>query len=70
MITGEAIIYLQSIDPQEPVFILRGQDQLTARTVLAWVDLAADAGVHPTKIDDALRCLITILDWPHKKVPD
>jgi len=71
MTAEEAILYLRNHVPANmPVFILLGEDQLAVRTILFWFDLAREAGCPNAKLEDVLRCLLEVLDWPTKKLPD
>lgn len=53
----------------EPIFTLRAQDVLAARTIRAWCGLALDAGVNLEKIAEAERCADAMDAWPDKKTP-
>jgi hypothetical protein len=41
------------IPDDEPVFTIRGQDQLAERVIYFWIREALDAGVNPEKIAQA-----------------
>jgi hypothetical protein len=54
----------------EPVFVLRAQDQLAADCVEKWAMLAELVGVNPDKIRDARDIVKAMREWPNRKVPD
>lgn len=56
--------------PEEPVFVLRGQDELSSQLVLAWADLAEKAGVRSGKVAEARRWAKEMANWPSRKLPD
>jgi hypothetical protein len=61
---------LPKIDPQEPIFVLRGQDVLAAKAVRDWASRALMAGCPPEKVREALKCAEEMEAWPNRKVPD
>lgn len=70
MIASQAIHYLHTIPPAEPVFVLRGQDSLAWRAVLEWALLAEKAGVKEEKVCGAIRAMHDMLNWERRKLPD
>lgn len=58
------------IPDDEPVFILRGQDQLAEEVVNFWADLAERAEVRSGKVADARLVAQEMAAWPTKKRPD
>ncbi len=65
-----AIEYLKQLPPEEPVFVLRAQDQLAARTVGVWATLAEQEGVRSGKVAGARDCSEEMSRWPTQKLPD
>ena len=66
---GRVTTEKKAIPEDEPVFLLRAQDQFAAETVLFYADLRRRAGdeegarqIH--KVADEMRA------WPVKKLPD
>lgn len=64
-----------TIPDDEPVFVIRGQDILAARTVAHWMDMAAEKGVNDTKLGLVAQHLKAIEDFQRAhpdrcKVPD
>jgi hypothetical protein len=55
--------------PDEPVFVLRGQDALAGDLVRAWADKAKEHGAAPGKVREA-RALAAQMDkWKPRKFP-
>lgn len=65
-----AIAYLQSMPPDEPVFVLRAQDRLAADVVDTWCDHAEIAGVRSGKVAEGRDCGRDMRAWPTTKTPD
>lgn len=61
---------IRRIPDEEPVFMLRGQDQLAPAIVRAWADAAEAAGVRSGKVADARRQADDMDQWQPKKLPD
>lgn len=57
-------------DPQEPVFVLRGQDRLAVPTVFFWAQLAEKSEVDMKKVSGAWRHAEAMAAWPKRKLPD
>lgn len=57
--------------PDEPVFVLRGQDVHAPYAVRQWAEAAAImlGNAHP-KVMEALRCADAMEKWPTQKLPD
>jgi hypothetical protein len=66
----EAQRLLRLQNPQEPVFVLRGQDALAPEVVLYWVALAIRHGVPDEKVQEARRWAEEMREWQPRKVPD
>ncbi len=54
----------------EPVFILRGQDRLSASLVELWANLALEHGCDGAKVADAQNLAAAMRRWPTRKFPD
>ena len=61
---------LENIGPNEPIFVLRGQDVLAPHVIEYWADLAHNAGAPAEKIAEARAIAMVMAAWPHRKVPD
>ncbi len=58
------------IPEDEPVFLIRGQDQVGAKTVRAWADLNEEHGGDP-KLTSLARQHADLMEaWPKKKKAD
>lgn len=61
---------IRLVPRDEPVFLIRGQDELGADVVRHWADLAGIAGASVTIVQSA-RAHAAVMDaWPVKKLPD
>ena len=58
------------IPADEPLFLLRGQDQFAAATVRHWADLTEAGGGDPEIVRTAREHADKMEAWPNKKVPD
>ena len=58
------------IPADEPVFLIRGQDEVGGNAVRAWVELAAQAGASPDILSLAFHQAEKMDAWPKKKTPD
>jgi len=57
--------------PDEPVFILRGQDFHAPFAVRRWAEAAAvTLGDGHPKVTEALECAQAMERWPNRKLPD
>lgn len=57
--------------PDEPVFILRGQDVHASYAVRQWAEAAAIMlGSNHPKVWEALQCAEAMEAWPTRKLPD
>ena len=54
----------------EPLFVLRAQDQFAADTVDHWIRQARAYGCNAEMIAEAERCRAAMRAWPTKKLPD
>lgn len=76
MLKADAIKYLEKLHPDEPVFILRSQDQLAPKAVCDWANRALSSGKVPVeKINGAIADEMAMENWqrvnPDKvKLPD
>lgn len=66
----EVLIQLENIPDDEPLFLLRGQDELAEHTILDWCERANMSNVSISKIQGALQCALKMEDWKFKKTPD
>lgn len=58
------------IPEDEPVFLLRAQDDIAARVVRYWADQAEEAGANPDIVARARAHAEKMEAWQTKKVPD
>lgn len=58
------------IPDDEPVFLLRGQDQHASKTVCFWASEVEAAGGDPEIVRVARAQAVKMHDWPKKKEPD
>jgi hypothetical protein len=70
MLAKDALVYLQKIPPDEPVFVLRAQDCLASECVERWALRARAMSVHTDKVGEAFAVAEEMLQWPHRKIPD
>jgi len=73
MTKSEAIEYLEKIEEDEPVFILRGQDKVAPEAISLWVCKAGMMNAKPEKLKGAMDVRVQMLDWQAQnlcKVPD
>ncbi len=61
---------LPKLDPDEPYFVLRGQDELAPDLVELWAIRAKSAGCHIDKVNNAHRIAEEMREWPRQKKPD
>lgn len=54
----------------EPVFVLRGQDNLAPSTIMFWVQEAQNNGVSKDKIRSAIDVCKQMRNWLYRKFPD
>ncbi len=57
-------------NPDEPVFVIRGQDTVSGPAVRAWADLAEKAGASADIIALARQHADFMDDWRPKRLPD
>lgn len=67
---GAGLGCLGKADPEEPVFILRGQDALAADLVDEWAKRAQAAGCGMAKVMEAMNLANQMRNWPVHKMPD
>ena len=70
MASSDDKMMIAKMPAAEPAFCLRGQDVFAAMLVDQWADLAASAGVHPHKIQQARQRANQMRNWKTKKIPD
>lgn len=61
---------LDKIGPDEPFFVLRGQDKLAAELVELWAIRAKLAGTPIDKVNEAFAVAEEMQNWPGQKAPD
>lgn len=54
----------------EPVFVLRAQDQHAAALVRAWADMAEGTRCPAHKVAEARQLAADMAAWPNRKAPD
>jgi hypothetical protein len=62
--------FLSRISGDEPIFILRAQDELAHHFVRQWVAVAVAKGRSQERANEALACAAEMEAWPVKKLPD
>jgi hypothetical protein len=68
--------YMRIQDPEnkipddEPVFLIRGQDNVSGDTVRAWADLNDSSGGDPELSKRAREHAVLMDEWPTKKKAD
>ena len=70
MFKADVLKKLEAIPDDEPLFLLRGRDQIAVPLVVRCALHAGDKGVNRAKVDDALRIAQAMDDYPIKKLPD
>jgi hypothetical protein len=61
---------LGGIHPEEPVFLLRGQDALASKAVLYYAKLLLEAQAAPDMVRRCLATVVAMQAWPDQKLPD
>ena len=65
---------LNKVHPNEPIFILRGNDKLAPSLIAAWTDRAEQGGCRIEKVHEARQCAQDMLAWQRAqgtgKMPD
>jgi hypothetical protein len=54
----------------EPIFVLRGQDNLAPALVRLWASRARALGCSSEKVQDAIECADAMEAYPTRKDPD
>lgn len=67
---SDAHAQLVKMPKDEPVFILRAQDQLAPDIVREWANHAEAAGVNKNKVNGAREWAAFMDAWPTKQLPD
>jgi hypothetical protein len=60
---------LANADVDEPVFVLRGQDQSAEETVAGWIGRNITS-ISQRKLAAAVQITKSMREWPHKKAAD
>jgi hypothetical protein len=58
-----------TMSPNEPLFVLRGQDLLAPIVVREWVKIAEQHGVPSTKLEEAAGLAAKMDEWEPRQVP-
>lgn len=58
------------IPADEPVFLIRGQDQMAARAVRHYADLIESKGASAEDVAAVHRHALAMTNWRPKKIPD
>jgi len=66
---GQVTVERGTIPPQEPLFILRGQDKLAPIAVRYYAKLREKAG-DSKGAKECLKAAQAMSNWPKKKMPD
>jgi hypothetical protein len=61
---------LAGLPADEPVFVLRGQDELAPDVVEFWADIAESKGVTSSKVAQARQWAEMMREWQPRKLPD
>jgi ribosome-binding protein aMBF1 (putative translation factor) len=64
------IVDEDGLNPNEPIFTLRGQDILAPAMIRLWCEMAVLTGVPADKIREAREIALLMEQWPKRKVPD
>lgn len=70
MATRDTCETLKKVAPDEPIFVLRGQDRCAPGIVRMWADSARALGARNEKVDEALRCADAMEAWTPRHLPD
>lgn len=62
--------YLARVKPDEPFFVLRGQDALAPQFVREWAEKAKSHGLPTEKYLHAMKVATDMEHYPHRKLPD
>ena len=59
---------LSKIKPDEPFFVLRGQDFTSPRLIMEWIK--ENLHVNDDKLREAFECALKMKNYPHTKAAD
>ena len=59
---------LKKVHPQEPIFVLRAQDESASTTVAYW--LKCNPQLSEERKAEVQRCIEAMIQWPHRRKPD
>ena len=62
------IAYLEKVPDDEPLFLLRAQDQSAPSLIIGWK--IANPQVGPERLERANRCIMAMRAWPRRKRAD
>lgn len=66
----EGVPCYDKADPDEPLFVIRAQDNLSSVIVRHWARLAEMDGVPDDKVKEARHCADLMEQWPIHKNAD
>lgn len=58
-----------TLDPEEPLFVLRAKDRTAANHVRKWVAMAKALGCPENRLQEALALAELMDTWPIKQIP-
>ena len=61
---------LEKVQPEEPIFVLRGQDMLAPKLVEEWALEARKHGLKMDKFIEAMTTADAMRAWHYRKYPD
>lgn len=61
---------LAKVADDEPIFVLRAQDELAPQVISFWASLAYNKGVNHKKVMEADHCATKMKEWKNRKLPD
>lgn len=61
---------LTKVSPHEPIFVLRGQDELAPDIIDLWADELESRGGNADKVLHARKTADAMRAWPTQKLPD
>lgn len=69
MALKETCSTLKKVSPDEPIFVIRARDAVSAETVCEWITKNINTAP-PEKLREALDCAIAMRGYPGKKWAD
>lgn len=59
---------LNKVGPKEPIFVLRAQDESAPSIIRTWIEYNRGT-LDQEHIDEALRCIEAMEQWPNRRRP-